>query len=105
MCPNPQFSEDLVTFTEEILDRKLHFLARIYNIWAESKGFGNWNSYMKTELLYLQFNQNFEVKRFRNISFLSSRSFEFSTENHRLSFWKKEIFWKKDLKKLSLYPF
>ena len=26
MCPNPQFPEDLVTFTEEILNGKLHFL-------------------------------------------------------------------------------
>ena len=28
MWPNPQFSADLVTFTEEILTRKLHFLCR-----------------------------------------------------------------------------
>ena len=26
MCPNPQYSADLVTFTEEILNGKLHFL-------------------------------------------------------------------------------
>ena len=26
MLPNPQFPADLVTFTEEILNRKLHFL-------------------------------------------------------------------------------
>ena len=26
MWPNPQFPEDLVTFTEEILNGKLHFL-------------------------------------------------------------------------------
>ena len=26
MSPNPQFSEDLVTFTEEILNGKLHVL-------------------------------------------------------------------------------
>ena len=26
MWPNPQFPADLVTFTEEILNRKLHFL-------------------------------------------------------------------------------
>ena len=26
MKPNPQFSEDLVTFTEEILNGKLNFL-------------------------------------------------------------------------------
>ena len=26
MRPNPQFPTDLVTFTEEILNRKLHFL-------------------------------------------------------------------------------
>ena len=27
MCPNPQFPPDLVTFTEEILNGKLHFLS------------------------------------------------------------------------------
>ena len=27
MGPNPQFSADLVTFTEEILNGKLHFYA------------------------------------------------------------------------------
>ena len=26
MCPNPHFPADLVTFTEEILNGKLHFL-------------------------------------------------------------------------------
>ena len=26
MCPNPQFLANLVTFTEEILNGKLHFL-------------------------------------------------------------------------------
>ena len=26
MWPNPQFPADLVTFTEEIVNRKLHFL-------------------------------------------------------------------------------
>ena len=29
MWPNPQFSADLVTFTEEILNRKLHFLSNV----------------------------------------------------------------------------
>ena len=29
MWPNPQFSGDLVTFTEEILNRKLHFLCGV----------------------------------------------------------------------------
>ena len=28
MWPNPQFPADLVTFTEEILNRKLYFLCR-----------------------------------------------------------------------------
>ena len=31
MWPNPQFSVDLVTFTEEILNRKLHFLCNDNN--------------------------------------------------------------------------
>ena len=29
MWPNPQFSGDLVTFTEEILNRRLHFLCSV----------------------------------------------------------------------------
>ena len=36
MWPNPQFSADLVIFTEEILDGKLHFLCsdKISNKWS-----------------------------------------------------------------------
>ena len=30
MWPNPQFPEDLVTFTEEILNDKLYFLCNVY---------------------------------------------------------------------------
>ena len=30
MWPNPQFSADLVTFTEEILNGKLHFLCSVF---------------------------------------------------------------------------
>ena len=29
MWPNPKFAADLVTFTEEILNRKLHFLCAV----------------------------------------------------------------------------
>ena len=32
MWPNPQFPADLVTFTEEILNEKLHFLCRVSKI-------------------------------------------------------------------------
>ena len=32
MWPNPQFSADLVTFTEEIFNEKLHFLRSATNI-------------------------------------------------------------------------
>ena len=36
MCPNPQFLADLVTFTEEILNGKLHFLCSdCYKEWTE----------------------------------------------------------------------
>ena len=31
MWPNPQFPADLVTFTEEILNGKLHFLCSVYD--------------------------------------------------------------------------
>ena len=43
MCPNPQETADLVTFTEEILNGKLYFLCR------DAKIEGCWIS---TELLY-----------------------------------------------------
>ena len=29
MLPNPQFPVDLITFTKEILNRKLHFLCSV----------------------------------------------------------------------------
>ena len=29
MCPNPQITADLVTFTEETLDRKLNFMRNV----------------------------------------------------------------------------
>ena len=48
MRPNPQFSGDLVTFTEEILSRKLHFL------WSASENPRSTQSfpyYLKTEHL------------------------------------------------------
>ena len=32
MWPNPQETADLVTFTEEILNRKLHFLCIMYTV-------------------------------------------------------------------------
>ena len=32
MWPNPQFPVDLVTFTEEILNGKLHFLCSVKSI-------------------------------------------------------------------------
>ena len=31
MWPNPQFPVDLVTFTEEILNGKLHFLCSVFS--------------------------------------------------------------------------
>ena len=32
MWPNPHFPADLVTFTEEILNRKLHFLCSVLSV-------------------------------------------------------------------------
>ena len=32
MWPNPQFPADLVTFTEEILNEKLHFLSSVKSL-------------------------------------------------------------------------
>ena len=37
MWPNPQFSADLVTFTEQILNRKLHFLCSVIADFIYSK--------------------------------------------------------------------
>ena len=37
MQPNPQFPADLVTFTEEILNGKLHFLCSVKCVEIRSK--------------------------------------------------------------------
>ena len=37
MRPNPQVPADLVTFTEEILNGKLHFLCNVKQNWARAK--------------------------------------------------------------------
>ena len=34
MWPNPQETADLVTFTEEIFNGKLHFFAAVYSVWS-----------------------------------------------------------------------
>ena len=34
MWPNPQFPADLVTYTEEILNEKLHFLSSVWSCWC-----------------------------------------------------------------------
>ena len=39
MWPNPHFSADLVTFTEEILNRKLHFCAVLHPYVSQADGF------------------------------------------------------------------
>ena len=43
MWPNPQFAGDVVTFTEKILNGKLHFCAMGDNFLSKtSKNFKNW---------------------------------------------------------------
>ena len=37
MWPNPQFSEDLVTFTEEILNEKLYFFVQCHTLFLFPK--------------------------------------------------------------------
>ena len=38
MWPNPQFPADMVTFTEEILNGKLHFLSSIsFEVWRDCR--------------------------------------------------------------------
>ena len=39
MGPNPQFSADLITFTEETLNGKLHFLCSVENFVLYKKFF------------------------------------------------------------------
>ena len=53
MWPNPQFPADLVTFTEEILNGKLHFLcsggkSKVFSISTSSIDFRISNLDMKT---------------------------------------------------------
>ena len=33
MWPNPEFPVDVLTYTEEILNKKLHFFAVVVSIW------------------------------------------------------------------------
>ena len=40
-----QFSADLVTFTEEILNGKLHFLCCVTSVWCELKCLGVTSNY------------------------------------------------------------
>ena len=50
MWPNPQFPAHLVTFTEEILDRRLHFLCSVIGL---LKAFENWFHYFShVDLLF-----------------------------------------------------
>ena len=37
MSPNPQEPADLVTFTEEILNAKLHFLCSVLNLFYQTE--------------------------------------------------------------------
>ena len=56
MWPNPQFSADLVTFTEEILNGKLHFLCSDSELVVQSKQFCE---YSGTPNLSLKVKQDF----------------------------------------------
>ena len=60
MWPNPQFPADLVTFTEEILNGKLHFLcsggkSKVFSISTSSIDFRISNLDMKALILWISF--------------------------------------------------
>ena len=57
MWPNPQFPADLVTYTEEILNGKLHF-------WAVTGG-----------LVFFKISQNSQQNVFARVSFLIKSNF------------------------------
>ena len=54
MWLNPQFPADLVTFTEEILNGKLHFLCNVSNLVRYETIFGNWKPFKIDEKCFLQ---------------------------------------------------
>ena len=61
MWPNPQFSTDLVIFTEEILNGKLHFLCSVCFL----KNFGwNRNSYYYKSMESILMNSNVLKNKF-----------------------------------------
>ena len=53
MWPNPQETEDLITFTEEILNGKLHFLC------SELLVFGETYVYVGRDLVLKQYHRTF----------------------------------------------
>ena len=55
MCPNLQFPADLVTFTEEILNEKLHFLCSdsVHSISSEFGFCKTLKLFKKTLLLFM----------------------------------------------------
>ena len=50
MWPNPHFPADLVTFTEEILDGKLHFLCSDLGL-KSLENFSNFSRFTKSDTL------------------------------------------------------
>ena len=52
MWPNPQQTADLVTFTEELLDRKLYFLCSLLGLLADVFPKINDNMYLFSKLAY-----------------------------------------------------
>ena len=78
MCPNPQFPADLVTFIEEILNRKVHFLCSE----RASKGPLNW----------LTTPSNNSCQKLVFYSFLSAADLQATRSSHREVFCKKVVY-------------
>ena len=84
MSPNPQFPTDLVTFTEEILNRKLHFLCSVCHTTVPF--IRRWTYFLFPNPIYL-FNRVFSLL----LLFLWSCLF-FASKSKALKCWQIGIF-------------
>ena len=76
MRPNPQFPADLVTFTEEILDGKLHFLCSVTRVLFPFLKFGVTQAifsllFGKTPFAKEVLKMGFRIRHFSSDTFLT----------------------------------
>ena len=86
MWLNPQFSADLVTFTKEILNGKLHFLSSVFFSFLLFKHL--WKIFHPIHLFFLIWFRYLQTRIKESFMYLSSQLF-FKTPNQTLKFQEK----------------